>query len=153
MKLEKGKQYECIEDVKGGVSNRLYYKKGSVYTCEKKGCLTDEDGCMVHSWDESKAKLHFKPYDTQPKTGERVLVWDEYKDDAEEFIFFTKVDGDFPYVVFGEDFNYDEFKTGHVFKCLSFKNMKPLPKVETITKSEALKLLKEIRGVEVKIEG
>lgn len=76
MKFEKGKQYECIKDVVM-YSGNVDYIKGRVYICENEGCLTDETGDEFHSWDESEAKEHFKPYEPQPKTGDKVLVWDE----------------------------------------------------------------------------
>lgn len=154
MKFEKGKQYECIKDVVMS-SGRIDYIKGRVYTCDNEGCLTDETGDEFHGWFKSEAKLYFKPYEPneQPKTGDKVICWDEDEDEAEKFIFFTKLEGDFPYVVFYEDHDYDEFKKGYLFKCTSYKNMKALPNVETITKSEALRILKEVKGVEVIIEG
>jgi len=149
MKFEKGKQYECITDV------LIHYTNGEVYTCHNEGCLTDETGYGFRYWSEEIAKYYFKPYEPQeqPKMGDEVLAWDDDEDAAEEYIFFTKVDGEFPYVVFDSEIDYVTFNDGLVFECISYKNVKPLPKVETMTMAEALKFIKEIKGVEVKIEG
>lgn len=152
MKFEKGKQYECIKDVIGKVSNDWYYKKGNVYLCEKEGCLTDEDGMVSHSWDVPYANEHFKPHE-QPKLGDKVLVWDDDESRAEELIFLAKVDGEYPYLVFGCGSQYEYFKKGDSFDCLPYKNMKPLPKVETVSLKEALSILEAHKGVKCRIEG
>lgn len=57
--IKKGNSFVCIQDVIME-DDTLVYKKGSVYTSEKDGCITDEDGDIDHHWDdEDYTRLYF----------------------------------------------------------------------------------------------
>ena len=49
--IKKGDSFVCIQDVIMEDGSHVY-KKGSVYTSEKDGCITDEGGDMSHLWDD-----------------------------------------------------------------------------------------------------
>ena len=49
MKVIKGKQYLCKQDVIMD-DGELAYIKGRVYTSEHDDCITDEDGDSKHEW-------------------------------------------------------------------------------------------------------
>lgn len=88
-----------------------------------------------------------------PKLGEKVLVWDDDERDADECIFLAKVEGEFSYATFYSDDAYDRFKDGSVTSIVAYKNMKPLPQVETVSLKEALSILEAHKGVKCRIEG
>lgn len=51
--IKKGDSFVCIEDViMDDEHYSLVYKKGSVYTSEIDGCITDEDGDINHHWND-----------------------------------------------------------------------------------------------------
>jgi hypothetical protein len=50
--IKKGDSFVCVEDVIMNDDDSLVYKKGFVYTSEKDGCITDEDGDIDHRWDD-----------------------------------------------------------------------------------------------------
>ena len=48
-KIKKGSIWLCIKDVVMD-TNILEYKKGNTYHSEQDDCITDESGCIHHSW-------------------------------------------------------------------------------------------------------
>lgn len=128
MKFEKGKQYECLQ-----WRQEDLFTIGKIYECPKKGKLIDNDGDPLFM--KGYERL-FKLHEPEPKLGDKVLVWDEDESKSEELIFLAKSEGVFPYVAFSSPCDYERYKTGHSFGCESYKNMKPLPQVETETDSD-----------------
>lgn len=58
--IKKGDSFVCIEDVIMTDDDSLVYKKGSVYTSEKDGCITNEAGEIDHRWDNvDYTRLYF----------------------------------------------------------------------------------------------
>jgi hypothetical protein len=58
--IKKGDSFVCIQDVIMAEDDSLVYKKGFVYTSEKNGCITDEDGDIDHRWDDvDYTRLYF----------------------------------------------------------------------------------------------
>jgi hypothetical protein len=58
--INKGDSFVCIQDVIMEEGDSLVYKKGFVYTSEKNGCITDEDGYIDHRWDDvDYTRLYF----------------------------------------------------------------------------------------------
>lgn len=56
-----GEYWTCISDVVMNASQEVAYIKGTVYKSEGNGCITDEQGCMHHSWTRvSCFKEHFR---------------------------------------------------------------------------------------------
>lgn len=58
MKIGKGKQYRCINDVVM-VDGVIAYIKGKVYVSEQDECITDEQGCKCHFWGVCERTKHF----------------------------------------------------------------------------------------------
>jgi hypothetical protein len=57
--IKKGDSFVCIQDVIME-DDSLVYKKGSIYTSEKDGCITDEDDDINHHWNDANyIRLHF----------------------------------------------------------------------------------------------
>ena len=55
-KPSEGKKYECIQDVTTTVEGvqTFSYRKGEVYTSEKRGCITDAKGNKAHMWSDER---------------------------------------------------------------------------------------------------
>lgn len=60
-----GKKYECIQDVTTTVEGKqaFSYRKGDVYSSEKKGCITDAKGNKSHMWSDKKENLVGTPFE------------------------------------------------------------------------------------------
>ena len=89
-----------------------------------------------------------------PKRGDRVLVWDESENEAEEAIFFDKIGKNI--IVFGDESEFDDFIVGKRFISDQFKHMKPLPTelpTETYFKSKVIELIEsEIKDGAYRLE-
>ena len=57
-----GNRFECIKDVVMSTSKKVAYKKGNVYLCENKHCITNEFNEVGHWWNDVNESLnrHFK---------------------------------------------------------------------------------------------
>ena len=57
-----GNRFECIEDVVMSTSKKVAYRKGSIYLCENKHCITNEFNEVGHWWNDVNESLnrHFK---------------------------------------------------------------------------------------------
>ena len=48
--IKRGAWYRCIKDVYSEEDGRILYKKGEVYRCSRRNCITDEEECKERSW-------------------------------------------------------------------------------------------------------
>lgn len=63
MEIKAGQRFRCIKDVvmNGG---DIDYRRGRIYTSDKSGCITDEEGCEDHKWlDDTETWEHFELYE------------------------------------------------------------------------------------------
>ena len=88
-----------------------------------------------------------------PTRGDRVLVWNDNKKDAEERIYLGTIEGaTYPFIVVNI-IHEENFKRGEKFYVNTYKNMIPIPKDEIveITLGEVAELLgKDVNQIRIK---
>lgn len=57
--IRQGSWYRCIKDVYSEEDGRLLYKKGEVYRCSQRNCITDEEDCKDRSWGKGTNPAEF----------------------------------------------------------------------------------------------
>lgn len=63
MEIKAGQKFRCIKDVVMD-SGEIDYVAGRIYTSDKSGCITDEEGCVGHMWSrEDVPEEHFELYE------------------------------------------------------------------------------------------
>ena len=70
--IKKGDKFRCIKTLIYA-NSYLWYQKGKIYTSDLDGCITDEDGDIVHEWssrrDEEEIEEYFIPYISNKRGG------------------------------------------------------------------------------------
>ena len=116
-------------------------------------CLCDDKQNIYNQlqgeFAKDKAQILFNQWQKEsefsPKRGDRVLVWDESENEAEEAIFFDKIGKNI--IVFGDESEFDDFIVGKRFISDQFKHMKPLPTeqpTETDFKSKVIEFVDSV---------
>lgn len=86
------------------------------YNCEGK----DITAILFNQWNEPKEEW-------QPKRGDRVLVWDNVEEDANERIYLQKIEGSSEPFITVADYHSSNYLQNKIFDTFKYKNMKPLP--------------------------
>ncbi|MCP5006662.1 MAG: hypothetical protein GY941_22375 [Planctomycetes bacterium] len=126
---EEYRQHTCYNLTKGRFGGANEYRTSTI--------LSYEEALAEPEW--------------QPKRGDRVLVWDDHKENAVERIFLAEIKGVYYPIYCVADCHEDGFENGETFDLCCWANMKPLPTIDpAITELEEKivaqeKLMKEMK--------
>lgn len=91
MKIYKGQQFLCVEDVimeDEDEDESIAYIKGNVYHSEIDGCITDIQGDTKHEWNSPETEKYFKmvlnPANTQTNVLRALAKIDELKEELDK---------------------------------------------------------------------
>jgi len=118
----------------------------SVYSLLQGNFAKQKAQILFNQWNNPTEESPKVETEWQPKRGDRVLVWDDVENAAEEKIFILKSEGEaYPNRVVASG-SLRLFFEGHPFESCGYKNMKPLPieqPKETDFKTKVIELIEK----------